>query len=276
MAGEEAGGDDVLCLVRRAGTRDRWFARVLPEAGLLARGWRPGDATGCGPFLEAMREIRLLAGARTEALLGFSSQPRETHPILAQFVVHSTTLERACSIFQHAAVYSFNQRVVRGLLRGPALGVRHLLDPKRWLDSVMFHLPDHRFHAGEKVANSQRRGRVDEGLSEDYQPGARLFFRRDRLCELPGQEEDGVHKLIVRSQVRLELLAYAVFPDAGVMQAALGAVAEEERRARLRARCLVVPAEPVRDPETYVRTTNRLVLDLEGRRSHTLVGTAAA
>jgi hypothetical protein len=75
-----------------------------------------------------------------------------------------------------------------------------------------------------------------------------------------------VHELIVRSQVRLELLAYAVFPDAEVMQAALGAVAEEERRARLRARCLVVPAESVRDPETYVRTTNRLVLDLEGRR----------
>jgi hypothetical protein len=153
VAGEEAGDDDVLCLVRRAGARDRWFARVLPEAGLLARGWRPEDVTGCEPFLEAMREIRLLAGARTGALLGFSNQPRETHPILAQFVVHSTTLERACSIFQHAAVYSFNQCVVRGLLCGP----RRVCARRR--DLCSHHEPSRHRSRGPLLAHSGWDGR---------------------------------------------------------------------------------------------------------------------
>ena len=89
----------------------------------------------------------------------------------------------------------------------------------------------------------------------------RLFFRREELEGLAGYEDDGVHVLLVRDEVRLGLLAYAVFPSEAALGAALGAVAEDGERERLRERCLVAPAECCGEPMAYVKGTNELVAE---------------
>jgi hypothetical protein len=257
---------DLMPLIQAATAEDEWFGRVRGEAALLASAALEQKPIECEDVIDAMKEIRLLSQARAGALLGFSNQPPERDPVLAQFVVHSTATQRAGSILEHGALYSFNQCVVRGLVPGPALWVRHLLDPKRCLDFVLFHLPDHRFHAGEKVANSHRKGRVDEELTEDYQPSVRLFFARRDLRQLPTWEEDGVHEAMVRDTVSLGLLCYAVFPGEQSLRAALTRVADDARARSLRQRSAVAPAESGGDPKGYVRATNQLVVELEACR----------
>ncbi len=257
---------DLRALVEAAAAEDAWFARLRGDAALLTWAAPEHKPIECDHILDAMKEIRLVSQARAGALLGFSNQPPERDPVLAQFVVHSTTTQRACSILEHGALYSFNQCVVRGLLSGPALGVGYLLEPRRCLDFVMFHLPDHRFYAGEKVANSHRKGQIDEALTEDYQPSVRLFFRREQLRELPGHEEDGVHEMMVKDAVSLDLLSYALFPEERSLHAALTGVPDAAHARRLRERCAAAPAHCRGDPETYVRMTNQLVIDLEPRR----------
>ncbi len=265
-AGVEGPSDDVTDLVGTAAGCDRWFDRVRPEAALLQRGWRRGDAGGCEPFLEAMKEIRLLAGARAGAAMGFSNRAPDGDPRLREFVVHATTAERAVGIFRCGSLYSYNACAARGFLSAPAPGVEHLLDPRRCLGFVMFGIPDHQYYAGEKVANAHRKGWIDEGLEEDYQPSVRLFFRCEDLRALPGHEEDGVHELMVRDEVGLELLAYAVFPTEEAREAAL-AVMEPGRRERFKTRCLVAPAECRGEPRAYVARTNGLVLEAEADRA---------
>lgn len=252
-------------LTEAALAADSWFARLREHTALLDGARTAPRRHDCEHILDAMKEIRLLSQARAGALLGFSNQPPKRDPVLAHFVVHSTTRERAGSILEQGALYGFNQCLLRGLLSGPALWVRQLLDPRRCLDFVLFHLPDHRFHAGEKVANSHRKGRVDEDLTEDYQPSVRLFFLRDRLRQLPGYEEDGVHEMMVRDTVSLELLSYAVFPDDNSRRAALKRVQPASAVPSLAERSLVAAADRRGGPEAYVSAANQLVIDLTAR-----------
>ncbi|UCC67728.1 MAG: hypothetical protein JSV79_11505, partial [Armatimonadota bacterium] len=202
VVGEAVEGGSVGELVEAAARYDAHFARVREEGELLDR-----VASGsCEAILEAMKEIRLLAGACAGRALGFSNRAAEVDERLDKFVLHSTTEERARSIFECGALYSFKRCVAKGLLTGPALGVEELLDPRRCTEFVSFGIAEHRYYAGEKVANSQRKGWIDEELTEDYQPSVRLFFRREELEALPGYEDDGVHELMVRDEVSLELL----------------------------------------------------------------------
>ncbi len=258
-----AGG--LTAMAQAASDADTWFARLRHHTALLDQTRSAVHRHHCEQIIDAMKEIRLLSQARAGALLGFSNEPPERDPVLAQFVVHSTTSERAGSILEQGTLYSFNQCVVRGLLSGPPVGVKYLLDPRRCLDFVLFHLPDHRFHAGEKVANSHRKGRLDEDLTEDYQPSVRLFFVRDRLRQLPGYEEDGVHETMVRDTVSLELLSYAVFPDHTSRRAALRRVQRMPTAPSLERRSVVAPADCQGDPQAYVRETNHLIIELVSR-----------
>jgi len=256
--GEEGtGGGCVTDLLEAAIKHDRYFERVRGEAQLLEAGG--GAGADCEGIVEAMKDVRMLSWARAGHAMGFLVYLNKADPRLREFVVHSTTEERARSIFAHGALYSFSRCVEKGLLMGAPLGVEGLLDPRRLTDYVIFGIAERASYGGEMVANSQRKGRVDEALAEDYQPSVRLFFRREELEGLAGYEDDGVHVLLVRDEVGLDLLAYAVFPNEAALGASLGAVEEGERRERLRERCLVASAECCGKPMVYVKGTNELV-----------------
>ena len=254
---EGTGGGCVTELLEAAIRHDRYFERVRGEAELLEAGGAAG--ADCGAIVEALKDVRMLSWARAGHAMGFLVYLNKADPRLRAFVVHSTTEERARSIFTHGALYSFNRCVEKGLLTGAPLGVEGLLDPRRLTDYVIFGIAERRSYGGEMVANSQRKGRVDEALEEDYRPSVRLFFGREDLEGLAGYEDDGVHGLMVRDEVALDLLAYAVFPREAALESALEAVREEGRRERLRERCLVAPAECCDKPMAYVKGTNELV-----------------
>lgn len=258
---EQFADEEIMDLFEAAVGQDPCFARVRAQAQLLAAAGRDPSQGDCEAIVDAMKEIRLLAGACGGVALGFSNRPPDGDPCLERFVVHSTTAERARSIFAHGALYSYNQCVSRGLLSGPAPGVKYLLDPRRCTDLVMFGISEHRYYAGEKVANAHRKGWIDEGLDEDYEPSVRLFFRKDELEALPGCEHDGIHELMIRDAVSLEHLAYAVFPTSEAREAALAALTDPARKERLQALCLVASPECRRDPRTYVAATNALVVE---------------
>ena len=260
VGGEGTGGGCVRELLEAAIGHDRYFERVRAEAELLEEVEEGGGAgADCEGIVEAMKDVRMLSWARAGHAMGFLAYLDKGDPRLREFVVHSTTAERAKSIFAHGALYSFSRCVEEGLLTGAPLGVEGLLDPRRLTDYVIFGIAERASHGGEMVANSQRKGRVDEALAEDYQPSVRLFFRREELEGLAGYEDDGVHVLLVRDEVGLDLLAYAVFPNEAALGASLGAVEEGERRERLRERCLVASAECCGKPMVYVKGTNELV-----------------
>ena len=264
---EGRGLGSVSALLVVAGGHDPHFARLRGEAALLDAAGEGRVEAGCEELVEAAKDVRMLAGARAGRALGFRVQASDAHPRLQGLVVHSTTEARAKGIFEQGALYSFNRCAEKGLLSGEPVGVRHLLDPRRVMDFVIFGVAEHKYYAGEKVANSQRKGWIDEALDEDYQPSVRLFFRREEMEGLAGYEDDGVHVLLVRDEVRLDLLAYAVFPSEAALDASLGAVEEGERRERLRERCLVAPAECCGEPMAYVKGTNELVAArVEGER----------
>jgi hypothetical protein len=251
--------DRVSALLAVAEEHDPHFARLRGEAALLDAAGEGRVEAGCEELVEATKEVRMLAGARAGRALGFRVQASDAHPRLQGFVVHSTTEARAKGIFEQRALYSFNRCAEKGLLSGEPVGVRHLLDPRRMMDFVIFGVAEHKYYAGEKVANSQRKGWVDEALAEDYRPSVRLFFRREELEGLAGYEDDGVHVLLVRDEVTLDLLAYAVFPSEAALDASLEAVEEDGQREWLRERCLVAPAECCGKPMAYVKGTNELV-----------------
>jgi len=256
------GGGDLVELVARAAAADPYFGQVRGAAQLLASA-ASGDAPAdCEQIVDAVKEIRLLSGERAGTALGFKKDSPEHGPPLSDYVVHSTTVERAASIFAQGALYSFAECVRRGLLSGEPPGVKHLLDPRRCTECVIFGSSDPVHYAGEKVANAHRKGWIDEGLEEDYQPSVRLFFPASELKSLPGYQDDGCHILMVRDMVSLEHLAFAVFPTAGAQEAALRTVADEGRRSTLGCRRLIAPAECCSDPRSYVRGTNALARHL--------------
>jgi hypothetical protein len=111
------------------------------------------------------------------------------------------------------------------------------------------------------VQNSQRKGYADEAMEEDYQPGARLFFRRDALESLPGHDDDGSHLVMIRDEVSLDLMVCAVFPSADAMDLALAQVTEPGRHTKLVARCMTAPPECCCNPRSYVTTTNAMVAE---------------
>jgi len=252
--------DDLSQVVSRAASVDHYFERVRDAADLVQAAKRGQRAAACEEILDALREIRLLSGERAGTALGFKKHSPEHGPPLSEFVVHSTTVERASSIFAHGALYSFAECVRRGLLSGDPPGVKLLLDPRRCAEFVIFGNADPIHYAGEKVANAHRKGWIDEGLEEDYQPSVRLFFRTSDLRALPGYEDDGCHILMVRDAVGLDHLVWAVFPTAEAMEAAFASVTDERRRKCLAERCLVAPAECCVDPRSYVRETNAMVV----------------
>ena len=258
----EGGSCDLAQLLEAATRQDAYFERVRAAAALLEACEQTSAGADCDEIIDAMKEIRLLAGARGGVAMGFSVRSPDEDPRLETFVVHSTTVERAVSIFAHGTLYSYNGCVRRGILCGPAPGVAHLLDPRRCLDFVLFGIPDHMYYGGEKVANAHRKGWIDEGLEEDYQPSVRLFFRREELEALPGCEDDGIHELMVRDEVSLHHLARAVFPSLAAQQEVLAAVALPKQREKLLPLCLVAPPECCHDPRQYVRVTNVLVAKL--------------
>jgi len=255
--------DRVSALLEVASGHDPYFARLREQAARLDAAGEGRVEVGCEELVEAAKEVRMLAGARAGRALGFRVQASDADPRLQEFVVHSTTEARARSIFEQGALYSFNRCVEKGLLSGEPLGVGHLLDPRRVLDFVIFGIAEHKYYAGEKVANAHRKGWIDEDLGEDYQPSVRLFFRREELEALPGYVDDGVHVLMVRNEVPLGRLACAVFPSAAAREAALGA-AEARSRERLADRCLVASAECCGEPMAYVNGTNELVSEWVG------------
>ncbi len=257
--------DNLSELVSRAASVDHYFERVRDAAGLLQAAKLGEGAAECEGILDALKEIRLLSGERAGTALGFKKHSPEHGPPLSDFVVHSTTVERAVSIFAHGALFSFAECVRRGLLGGEPPGVKHLLDPRRCTEFVIFGNADPIHYAGEKVANAHRKGWIDEGLEEDYEPSVRLFSRSADLQALPGHEDDGCHILMVRDTVSLDHMAWAVFPTAQATEAALCSVADERRRETLARRCLVAPAECCVDPRSYVRGTNEVVVGLISR-----------
>jgi len=256
--GGDASGCDAVSLLEAAAQRDHYFSRIRAQAALLDAGWESGAAAE--DIVDALKEIRFYAGHRAGRAMGFAVRPADRDPRLEPLVTHCTTVDRALSIFAHGALYSFNQCARRGLVSGPAIGVQFLLDPRRCTEFVIFGFPDHTYYAGEKVANSQRKGIVDEDLTEDYQPSVRLFFREAELRALPGHEDDGCHFLMVRDQVSLDLMVCAVLPNEQARHQALERVKEPQRRRCLAARCLVAPPECRGDPESYVRVTNEMVM----------------
>jgi len=252
--------DDLSQLVSVAAPLDHYFERVKHASELLQAtrlGTRAAESEG---ILDALKEIRLLAGHRAGEARGFPKHSPGYGPPISGFVVHSTTAERAVSIFAHGALYSFAECVRRGLLAGEPPGVKYLLDPRRCTECVIFGSSDPIHYAGEKVANAHRKGWLDEGLEDDYQPSVRLFFRESDLEALPGYEDDGCHILMVRDRVSLQHLTFAVFPDAATRDAALAAMPEEEGRKALESRCLVAAPEYCAEPRSYVRATNEMVL----------------
>lgn len=256
---EGATGDSVAGLLEAAAGHDRYFRRLRSEAALLDAG--PESAGAADDVIEAVKEIRFMAMGRGGAALGFSVESLadgECDPSLKALVSHATTVERAAGIFSAHAVYSFNRCRVLGLLSGEPIGTRHLLDPRRCADFVGFSSVSN-YHAGEKVANSQRKGVVDEELTDDYQPSARLFFRRTEIEGLPGFDNDGMHQFLVRDQVGLDLLVCAVFPNERTRDVALARVQEPERRKWLATLCLVASAVCCAGPQNYVRVTNEMV-----------------
>jgi hypothetical protein len=260
---EAVGGDpsgcDVVSLLDAAAQRDHYFSRLRPEVRLLQV-----DADGAASgedILDAMMEIQFLAGFRAGRALGFTVEPDHRDPRLVPLVTHSTSIENAGSIFACGALYSFNWCVRHGLLSGTAKGVTYLRDPRRYQESVLFHIPDHRYLAGEMVSNSERKGYADEAMEEDYQPGVRLFFRKEELESLPARDDDGSHLVMVRDQVSLDLLVCAVFPSEQARDKALARVKDPERREWLAARCLVAPVECCGAPQDYVRVTNQMVAE---------------
>jgi len=251
--------DCVSSLLEIASAHDAHFARLRSEAALLDAGARSGASPD--DIADALKEIRFFAGHCAGRAMGFAVRPAEPDPRLDPFVTHCTTADRACSIFAQGALYSFNQCLRWGLLTGPAVGVKYLLDPRRCMDFVIFGFPDHTYLSGEKVANSQRKGVVDEELTEDYQPSVRLFFREAELRALPGHDDDGCHFLMVRDEVQFGLMVCAVFPSEGAREQALATVVEPERLEGMAARCLVAPTECCGDPRSYVEATNEMVAE---------------
>lgn len=252
--------DDIMAAFTEVCAYDRYVARLRPEVTRLAGGPASDD---CEAALEALKEVRLICMGRGGIVLGASMELPDADPLLAAFLVHSTTQERACRIFARGRLLSYNRCRGEGLISEPPPGVVHLLDPRRCLDYVMFGLAAHAYYAGEKVANAHRKGWIDESLEEDYQPSVRLFFRSDELRALPGYEDDGVFRLMVRDEVPLSRLAWAAFPGNEVRDAALASVAEAAARAALQPRCLVAPAEAIHSPRAYVAATNALVVQRE-------------
>jgi len=257
--GASRSGQDVVSLLEAAARCDRYFGRLRAEAALLDAGTGSGaDAEG---IAEALKEVRFMAMGRAGAALGFSVDslaPGRCDPRLKTLVTHATTADRAVSIFAHSALYSFRQCLRMGLLSGEPIGAKYLLDPRRLADFVGFG-PVNNYHAGEKVANSQRKGLVDEELTEDYQPSVRLFFRRTEIESLPGFDDDGLHHFMVRDQVGLDLLVCAVFPSQRARDEALAGMRQLERRERYAPRCLVAPPACCGSPQDYVRVTNEMV-----------------
>lgn len=257
----ETADESVACLLEAAVRHDHYFGRLRAEAHLLDVGVQ--STASAEDIADALMEIRFLAVGRAANVCGHPTTFREPLPHLAWLAVHATTVERAAGIFAEHALYSFNECLRRGLLSGEPIGVRYLHDPRRCADFVGFGIVNN-YHAGEKVANSQRKGWLDEGLEEDYQPSVRLFFPRAEIESLPGFDSDGLHQFLVRDQVSLDLMVCAVFPTADAKDAALGQVATPERRARLTACCLVAPPECCGDPESYTTVTNELVTEQAG------------
>ncbi len=244
----------IASLLEEAAARDAFFARLRAEARSLDTGaGAPED------IVDALKEIRLLAGHRAGRALGFSVESDDLDSALKRLVVHSTTAERARSVFAWGALFSFNECVRRGLLSGSPPGVEHLLDPRRCADFVIFGTCEPRYYPGEKVANAHRKGWIDEGLEEDYQPSVRLFFPRQRLMTLTGYEDDGCHLLMIRDRVPLDHLACAAFASEQERSAALAGVPQAERRKALAGRTLAAPRGCCTRPEAYVKTTNDLV-----------------
>jgi len=254
---EAAAGDSVACLLEAAARHDPYFERLRAEGELLDAGSGSGASTD--DFVDALKEIRFLAMARAGKARGFSIEPDESDPRLDKLLTHSTPVDRACSIFAQGAIVSFNRCAQLGMLSGLPVGAKAWHNPRRLLDFVMFHIPDNRYCAGEKVANSQRKGWVDEALEDDYQPSVRLFFRRAEIETLPGFDDDGLHQFMVRDEVSLDLIVCAVFPSQQAREEALARVREPERRERLAARCLIAPPDSCADPQSYVRATNEMV-----------------
>jgi hypothetical protein len=259
---DEAGADDLVALVNAAAAQDHYFERLRPEAKLLMTSEAEAHRLHCETIIEALKEIRMLSSLRAKIGVSPDWPHSELDPFLRRFVVHSTLAERAVAISAAGAIYSFNQCLRRGLFSGEPVGSKLLLDPRRWLDFVHFGSPSPTFYAGEKVANAHRKGWIDESLDEDYQPSARLFFKRADLEALPGCEDDGCHLLMVRDQVSLDYLACAAFPSDDPREAALAAVKDGARRDKLRGRCLAVPPDCISDPRSYVTATNQAALNL--------------
>jgi HEPN domain-containing protein len=259
--GEAAAGDGVARLLQAAARHDYYFDRLRAEAKLLEAGAESGASAE--DIADALKEIRFMAMGRAGKACGFSVASLASgacDPRLKALVTHATTVEGAASIFGEGALYSFNGCVRRGLLSGEPIGAKYLLDPRRCGDFVGFGIVNN-YHAGEKVANSQRKGWVDEALEEDYQPSVRLFFHWVEIEGLPGFDNDGMHEFMVRDQVSLDHLVCAVFPSAEARDEALARVREPERREWLAVRCLAAPPECCGAPQDYVRVTNEMVAE---------------
>jgi hypothetical protein len=255
-------GQSVASLLDASAQLDEYFARLRAEACVLDAG--EGGAASPDDLVDALMEVKFLVGFRVGKRLGFSVEPEHRDPRLVPFVTHSTTIQNAAGIFACGTLYSFNQCVRRGLFSGIAKGVSYLHDPRRYQDSVLFHIPDHTYLAGEMVQNSQRKGYADEAMEDDYQPGVRLFFRKDQLESLPGRDDDGSHLVMIRDEVSLDLMVCTVFPTADARGLALARVTDSGCRKRLAARCMTAPPECSRDPLSYVTVTNTMVAKRSG------------
>ncbi len=256
---EATAGDGVARLLQAAARHDCYFERLRAEAKLLEAGAE--SKASAEDIADALKEIRFMAMGRAGKACGFETLPDEPNPVLSGLLTHSTPVDRACSIFAHGALFSFNQCVHMGLLSGEPIGARYLLDPRRCADFVGFGVPENRYFAGEKVSHSQRKGIVDEAMEDDYEPGVRLFFHRVEIEGLPGFDSDGMHEFMVRDQVSLDHLVCAVFPSAEARDEALARVREPERREWLAVRCLAAPPECCGAPQDYVRVTNEMVAE---------------
>ncbi len=259
-------GHDVIALVDAAAEQDHYFERLRPEAGLLMTADENAGSLACEDIIDALREIRMLAHMRAAEHWSKAGALSDLPPLLEGLVLHATTVERAISIFREGALLSHRGCVERGLLSGKPVGHLFLLDPRRWQDYVHFGSCDATFFAGEKVANSHRKGFVDEALEEDYQPSVRFLFARAELEAHPKHADDGCHVLMIRDEVSLQDATCVVFPTDEAKQAALAVVDDDALRAKLCSRSLVTPPECTTSPGDYAEGSNRVVVGwLEGR-----------
>jgi len=174
------------------------------------------------------------------------------HPLLRASLVHTTSTDALPAIVETGVLKS--PALLRKGKRTASIGAKMFKEPADYADYVMFGWPTR--IGGEMVVNSRRLGHFYGDRKDDnYIPGVRLYFSRERLESDAKVVFDGIHALKIRGQVPLaeNLLA----------------VATADTRAAAVSKALRVPVlrPRSRTPQRYVAESNRLFVRTMARRA---------